>query len=169
MCCNLQCNSTMTTDKSQTPQTFSSSSSSSSSLFNASFSATQDYIASISNQSWFVCHLAAKQVKCRGEPWLNFADEYLSCSQGSLTCRKSTTWYRPLYFPSEGRRATDFITLKIHRPRPGLNPRTLGPVASTLTTRPPRATQTFRRPEHLWPDCATFWHAWWQCRLHCWN
>jgi hypothetical protein len=34
----------------------------------------------------------------------------------------------------------DFITLKIHRPRPGLNPRTLGLVASTLTTTPPRAT-----------------------------
>jgi hypothetical protein len=33
--------------------------------------------------------------------------------------------------PSEGRRAADFITLKIHRPLPGLNPR---------TTRPPRAT-----------------------------
>jgi hypothetical protein len=32
-----------------------------------------------------------------------------------------------------------FITLK--NPRPGLNPRTLGPVASTLTTSPPRATQ----------------------------
>jgi hypothetical protein len=40
----------------------------------------------------------------------------------------------------EGVRAADFITLKIHRPRPGLNPRTLGPVASTLTTRPQRAT-----------------------------
>jgi hypothetical protein len=32
------------------------------------------------------------------------------------------------------------ITLKIHRPRLGLNPRTLGPVASTLTTTPPRVT-----------------------------
>jgi hypothetical protein len=30
--------------------------------------------------------------------------------------------------------------LKIHRPRPELNPRTLDPVASTLTTSPPRAT-----------------------------
>jgi hypothetical protein len=40
----------------------------------------------------------------------------------------------------EGRRAADFITLKIYRPLPGLNPRTLGPVASTLTTRPLRAT-----------------------------
>jgi hypothetical protein len=29
---------------------------------------------------------------------------------------------------------------KIHRPRPGSNPRTLGPVANTLTTSPPRAT-----------------------------
>jgi hypothetical protein len=29
-----------------------------------------------------------------------------------------------LYFPSEGRRATDFITLKIYLHRPGLNPRT---------------------------------------------
>jgi hypothetical protein len=32
--------------------------------------------------------------------------------------------------------------LKIHHPRPGLNPRTLGPVAGTLTTRPPRATRS---------------------------
>jgi hypothetical protein len=37
----------------------------------------------------------------------------------------------------------DFITLKIHRPRPGLNPRTLGPVARTLTTTLPRATDIF--------------------------
>jgi hypothetical protein len=59
---------------------------------------------------------------------------------GFFTGRKSTTWDRRLYFPSEGRCAADFITLKIHRPRPGLNPRTLCPVASTLTTRPPRAT-----------------------------
>jgi hypothetical protein len=50
--------------------------------------------------------------------------------EGSFTCRKSTTWDRRLYFPS----------LKIHGPRSGSNPRTLGPVASTLTTSPPRAT-----------------------------
>jgi hypothetical protein len=30
--------------------------------------------------------------------------------------------------------------LKVHSPRPGLNPRTLGPVANTITTRPPRTT-----------------------------
>jgi hypothetical protein len=43
-----------------------------------------------------------------------------------------------LYFPSEG---SEFLSpLKIHRPRSGSNPRTLGPVASTLTTSPPRST-----------------------------
>jgi hypothetical protein len=31
--------------------------------------------------------------------------------------------------------------LKIHRPRPGMNPRTLGPVESMITTRPPRPTK----------------------------
>jgi hypothetical protein len=36
-----------------------------------------------------------------------------------------------LYFPSKGRRAAD-----IYRPRPGLNPRTLVPIPSTLITRP---------------------------------
>ena len=30
----------------------------------------------------------------------------------SFTCRKSTTWDRRLYFPSEGRRAEDFLALK---------------------------------------------------------
>jgi hypothetical protein len=55
-------------------------SSSSSSLFNDAFFSNSDYIASISNQSWFVFHLAAKQVKRGWETWLNFADEHLSCS-----------------------------------------------------------------------------------------
>ena len=51
----------------------------------------------------------------------------------SFTCRKSTTWDRRLYFPSEGRRAEDFFfALKIRRLRPGLNPRTWVLKASTL-------------------------------------
>jgi hypothetical protein len=37
-----------------------------------------------------------------------------------------------LYFHSEGRRAEDFFTLKIQRLRPGVNPRTWVPKASTL-------------------------------------
>ena len=32
--------------------------------------------------------------------------------QLSFTCRKSTTWDRRLYFPSEGRPAEDFFALK---------------------------------------------------------
>ena len=43
-----------------------------------------------------------------------------------------------LYFPSEGRRAEDFFARKIRRLRPGLNPRTRVPKASTLTSRPPK-------------------------------
>ena len=35
-------------------------------------------------------------------------------------------------FPSEGRRAEDFFALKIRRLRPGLNPRSWVPKASTL-------------------------------------
>jgi hypothetical protein len=45
-----------------------------------------------------------------------------------------TTWDRRLYFPSERNRATDFYRyLKIHRSRPGLNPRILGKMASMLS------------------------------------
>jgi len=55
----------------------------------------------------------------------------------SFTCRKFTTWDRWLYFPSEERSAEDFFARKIRRLRPGLNPRTRVPEASTLTSRPP--------------------------------
>jgi len=57
---------------------------------------------------------------------------------GSFTCRKFTTWDRPLYFPSEGRGAEDFFARKIRQLRPGLNPRTWVPKASTLASRPPK-------------------------------
>ena len=63
---------------------------------------------------------------------------------GSFTCRKFTTWDRRLYFPSEGRRAEDFLARKIRRPRPGLNTRTWVPKASTLTSRPPKLIVAFR-------------------------
>jgi hypothetical protein len=59
-------------------------------------------------------------------------------SQGSFTCRKSATWDRRLYFPSEGRHAVDFFARKIRRLRPGFNPRSWIPEASMLTTRPPK-------------------------------
>ena len=69
---------------------------------------------------------------------------------GSFTCRKFTTWDRRLYFPSEGRRAQDFFARKIRRLRPGLNPRTRVPKASTLTSRPPKPLYLrYSRPELL--------------------
>jgi hypothetical protein len=81
-------------------------------------------------QSWWDCqsHLAGSQ-----ETWVrNFAYGHY----WFYSCRKSTTWDRFL------------SPLKIHRPRSGSNPRTLGPVASTLTTSPPRATY----------DLSTLWN-----------
>ena len=60
-------------------------------------------------------------------------------SLGSFTCRKTETWDIFFYFPSEGRHTEDFpATRKIQRLRLGLNPRTRVPVASMLTTRPPK-------------------------------
>ena len=55
--------------------------------------------------------------------------------QESFTCRKSTTWDRRLYLPSEGRRAEDFFAWKIRRLRPGLN---LGTKDQHATSRPPK-------------------------------
>ena len=58
---------------------------------------------------------------------------------GSFTCRKARTWGILFYFPSEGRHTENFPDArKIQRLRPGLNQRTWVPVASMLTTRPPK-------------------------------
>jgi hypothetical protein len=58
--------------------------------------------------------------------------------QGSLTCHKSATWDRQLYFTSEGRHAVDFFARTIQRLWPGSNPRCLVPEASMLTTIAPK-------------------------------
>jgi hypothetical protein len=47
-------------------------------------------------------------------------------------CRKSATWDRRFYFPSEGRRVEGISPLKIRRLRTGFNPRTWVPKDSTL-------------------------------------
>jgi len=46
------------------------------------------------------------------------------------------------YVPSDGRRAEIFFARKIRRLRPGLNPRTWVPKASTLTSRLPKPLET---------------------------
>jgi hypothetical protein len=66
---------------------------------------------------------SSERWNCVGQKWpMKFAwNARLPRSiQGSFTCRKSTTWDRRLYFPSEGRL------------RSGLNPRTWVPKASML-------------------------------------
>ena len=58
--------------------------------------------------------------------------------QGSFTCRKSTTWYRRLYFPSEGRRTEDFFALKNPTASVGFEPAKLGTKGQHATSRPPK-------------------------------
>ena len=58
--------------------------------------------------------------------------------QGSFTCRKSTTWNKRLYFPSEGRRAEDFFSLKNPTASAGFEPANLGTKGHHATSRPPK-------------------------------
>ena len=52
---------------------------------------------------------------------------------GSFMCRTSTTRDPRLYVPSEGSQTQDFYALKkIHRPRQGSNPRTVGEAMERL-------------------------------------
>ena len=76
---------------------------------------------------------------------MNFASKSVihENSLGSFTCRKPGTWDILFYFPSEGRIFPD--ARKTQRLRPGLNPRTRVPVASMLTTRPPKPSILLRK------------------------
>ena len=58
--------------------------------------------------------------------------------QGSFTCRKSTTWDKRLYFPSEGRRAEDFFSLKNPTASVGFEPANLDTKGQHATSRPPK-------------------------------
>jgi hypothetical protein len=58
--------------------------------------------------------------------------------QGSFTRRKSTTWDRRLYYPSEGRRAEDFFVLKNPSASAGFEPANLGTKGQHATSRPPK-------------------------------
>ena len=64
---------------------------------------------------------------------------------GSFTCRKAGIWDILFYFPSEERHTEDFPEArKIQRLRLGLNPRTRVPVASMLTTKPPKPQEMYQ-------------------------
>ena len=74
-----------------------------------------------------------------GEKWpMNFVwNARLPRSiQESFTCRKSTTWDRRLYFPSEGRHAEDFFALKNPTASAGFEPANLGTKGQHTTPRP---------------------------------
>ena len=55
---------------------------------------------------------------------------------GPFTCRKYATCDKRLYFPSEGRRAEDFFTLKNPTASAGFEPANLGTKAQHATSRP---------------------------------
>jgi hypothetical protein len=57
---------------------------------------------------------------------------------GSFTCRKSATWDRQLYFPSEERRAEDSFALKNPTASAGFEPVNLGTKGQHATSRPPK-------------------------------
>jgi hypothetical protein len=76
--------------------------------------------------------------------------------KSSFTCRKILRHgTSPLYFPSERKVCCGFLSpLKIHRLGRVLNPQLLGPVASTLTTTPPRRPPILRtRIYFVGADC----------------
>jgi hypothetical protein len=94
-------------------------------------------------------HLGASRRKWRRSE--NFAYQYLRYFKGYLTCckilRHGTFGFRS--HPKEGLLRT-FIAIKNPSPRQGLNPRPLGPLASTLTTTPPRRRDFRFRGRVLW-------------------
>jgi len=59
-------------------------------------------------------------------------------SRDLLHAAKSATWDRRLYFPSEGRRAEDFFTLKNPTASAGFEPANLGTKGQHATSRPPK-------------------------------
>ena len=58
--------------------------------------------------------------------------------QGSFTCRKSTTWDKRLYFPSEWRRPEDFLPWKNPTAWAGFEPGNWGTKGQHATSRPPK-------------------------------
>jgi hypothetical protein len=85
-------------------------------------------------------HIVAKQEKL-SKKGREFCLQATPSYSGILTCRKILRHGAAGFTsPSKEGVLRISITLKIYRPRPGLNLRTLGPVARTVSTRPPRAT-----------------------------
>jgi hypothetical protein len=95
---------------------------------------TPDSSTRVRWQSYQQSHIAENREELTKE-MMNLAlrSIFIHTPQESLTCCKILHRSDGFASPSKGRRAADF-----YRPRPGLNPRTLGSMASTLTITPPR-------------------------------
>ena len=91
--------------------------------------------------------LAAKGTTwTRNGRWILPENARLPCNiQGSFTCRKSTTWDRRIYFPSEGRRAEYFFALKNPTASVGIEPANFGTKGQHSTSRPPKPLCVVRR------------------------
>jgi hypothetical protein len=85
-------------------------------------------------------HIAAKQEKLSSEIMnLALRSIFLRTSYGFLTCRKIFDMAPTALLSLRRNMCCRFLSpLKIHRPRPGFNPRTLGPMASTPAITLPR-------------------------------
>jgi hypothetical protein len=96
-----------------------------------------------------------------GQSSENFAYQYLKYLKGFLKCHKILRHGTCSFIshPKEGVLRV-FIVFKRPSPRPGLNPRPLGPVASTLTpTSPRRLRQEWRENLKQWTHTVIYYPA----------
>jgi hypothetical protein len=103
-----------------------------------------------SNHFWF-SHQSSLAVTSKGtyqRSWRNLVRNVreiclqvsIFILQRSLTCKMLRHGTAGFTSPPKEVVLRIFIALKIYLPRPSLNPRTLGPVVSTIITRPSRAS-----------------------------
>jgi hypothetical protein len=102
-------------------------------------------------QSYRQSHLVANRRKWAKEINLAVRSIFVHASKGFLTCRKILR-HGAAGFPSAQRNecCSFLLPLEIHRPRPNLNLRIFGPMASTLIITPPR---TVRSVVTMWSTC----------------
>jgi hypothetical protein len=85
-------------------------------------------------------HLVAKHEELWKE-MMNFASRRTAFVHRSVLSHAVKSYMGPItLLPLRRKEFQIFIAFKIHCPRPGLNLRTLGPMASTLTFTPPTTT-----------------------------
>jgi hypothetical protein len=92
---------------------------------------------SAKHQQW---HLVSNEVKLDKKwRWILPTNYLFHIPQGSSTCRKILRHCTDGFTSPRRKSCYGFLSsLKIDRLRLGMNPRTLAPMASTITTRPPR-------------------------------